>query len=130
MILSIVIPTYNEEENIGNVVSFIKENIKAAEVEVIISDGGSEDNTLEEATKAGAKAVLSPGKGRAAQMNYGVSIAKGDVLYFIHADCYPPSAFVNDIEQAVNQGVDLGRYRTRFNSKRNIVLLSAWSPRL
>jgi glycosyltransferase involved in cell wall biosynthesis len=39
MILSIVIPTYNEEENIGNVVSFIKENIKAAEVEVIISDG-------------------------------------------------------------------------------------------
>ncbi|MBA2760950.1 MAG: glycosyltransferase [Segetibacter sp.] len=43
MILSIVIPTYNEEENVRNVVSFIKKNIRTAEVEVIISDGGSED---------------------------------------------------------------------------------------
>jgi rSAM/selenodomain-associated transferase 2 len=129
MILSIVIPTYNEEENIGNVVSFIRENIKAAEAEVIISDGGSEDNTLEEARKAGAKAVLSPGKGRAAQMNYGVSIAKGDVLYFIHADCYPPSTFVNDIQWAITHGFDLGRYRTKFNSKKTLLKLNAWFTR-
>jgi len=72
---------------------------------------------------------LSPAKGRAAQMNYGVSILKGDVLYFIHADCYPPSTFVNDIEEAIDQGFDLGRYRTKFNSKKSILKLNAWFTR-
>ncbi|MEJ7827817.1 MAG: glycosyltransferase, partial [Segetibacter sp.] len=104
-------------------------NIRTAEVEVIISDGGSEDNTLEEARKAGAEAVLSPAKGRAGQMNYGVSISKGDVLYFIHADCYPPSTFVNEIEKAIDQGFDLGRYCTKFNFKKSILKLNAWFTR-
>ena len=127
--LSIVIPTYNEEGNIGQVVRFVRANSDSAKVEVIVSDGGSEDNTMEEARAAGALAVVSPGKGRAAQMNYGASVAKGDLLYFIHADCFPPKSFAADLENALMLGYDLGRYRSKFASAKTILKLNAWFTR-
>jgi rSAM/selenodomain-associated transferase 2 len=129
MTISIIIPTYNEAENIGRLVRYLKQHGNTGLVDIIISDGGSKDNTMEIASKEGAKAVLSPAKGRAAQMNYGASLAEGDVLYFIHADCYAPHTFISDIQQAVAEGYDLGRYRTRFDSPKNILKINAWFTR-
>lgn len=129
MTISIIIPTYNEEGQIGELLSYLKQHSTPALVDIIVSDGGSEDSTIEKALNAGAKAVLSPGKGRAAQMNYGASIASGDVFYFIHADCYPPAAFISDIQKALEEGFSLGRYRTRFNSSRKILKFNAWFTR-
>lgn len=127
--LSIIIPTYNEAENIAQLVGYLRRFSNAAVVDVIVSDGGSTDNTMEKAAAAGARAVLSPGKGRAAQMNWGASLARGEVLYFVHADSFPPPNYVADIQQAVAQGYDLGRYRTKFNSSRPILKLNAWATR-
>ena len=129
MTLSIIIPTYNEAESIGKLIRYLKQHIGSAEVDIIVSDGGSEDRTREKAAEAGAKAVLSRGKGRAAQMNYGASIATGDVFYFVHADCYPPKTFVTDIQNALAEGFDLGRYRTKFDSPKNILKINAWFTR-
>lgn len=129
MTLSIIIPTYNEEASIGALVRFLRKHSTGAVVDLIVSDAGSEDRTLEEAAAAGATAVVSPGKGRAAQMNFGASLAKGDVLYFIHADCYPPASFVSDISEAIRKGFDLGRYYTKFDSKRTILKINAWFTR-
>lgn len=128
MTLSIIIPTYNEAENIGKLVSFLRQHA-AKEAEIIVSDGGSTDDTLGVAKAAGALAVLSPGKGRAAQMNYGAAQATGDVFYFLHADCYPPSRFAADIKKAIDAGYQLGRYRTRFNSPRKLLKVNAWFTR-
>lgn len=125
MNLSIVIPTYNEATNIEQLLYHLFK-IKNSSIEVIVSDGGSEDDTIAIAKNAGAIAALSPGKGRAAQMNYGASMAKGDVLYFIHADCFPPFTFINDIQQAITEGYQLGRYRTKFNSKKGLLKINAW----
>lgn len=129
MSISVVIPAYNEEGNIGNLVEYILEQGHDAVAEVIVSDGGSIDNTLGEAKNAGAQAVLSPRQGRAAQINYGASLATGDVLYIVHADCIPPATFANDILQAVMDGADLGRYRTKFDSTKTILKLNAWFTR-
>ncbi len=129
MVLSIIIPTYNEAENIGNLIGYLKQSIDETKVEIIVADGESNDKTLELARDTGAKAVTSPGKGRAAQMNYGASIASGDVLYFVHADCYPPKEFVTQIQNAITQGYDLGRYSTKFDSPRNILKINAWFTR-
>jgi rSAM/selenodomain-associated transferase 2 len=124
--ISIVIPTYNEAENIGKLIGYLFECTVSHNVEIIVSDGGSADDTVEIAKQAGATGMLSPAKGRAAQMNFGASVAKGDILYFIHADTFPPAGFVSDLEAAVAQGYGLGRYRTRFDSNKLILKANAF----
>jgi rSAM/selenodomain-associated transferase 2 len=128
-LISIIIPTYNEASNITGLINYLKENANNKVKEIIVSDGGSTDNTLSVALHAGAKAVLSPKKGRASQMNYGASIAEGEVFYFIHADTFPPPAFTEDIEQAVKEGYKLGRYRTKFAGNKKILLFNAFFTR-
>jgi len=129
MNLSIIIPTYNEEDNIKKTVSFLRQHKGNSPIEIIVSDGGSTDQTMQQAETAGAQAVLSPGKGRAAQMNYAASLAKGDILYFVHADCFPPPTYVSDLQNAIGEGYDIGRYQTKFDSNELILKLNAWFTR-
>lgn len=51
-------------------------------------------------------------------MNYGAAHAKGDVLYFVHADVLPPETFISDINKAITGGYDMGRYIMRFITKK------------
>jgi rSAM/selenodomain-associated transferase 2 len=127
--ISIVIPTYNEAENISRLVHYLKEQDKQKFLEIIVSDSGSADTTVESAIKAGARAVQSPQKGRAAQMNYGASFASGDTLYFIHADTLPPASFIIDIKKAIADGYGFGRYRTLFDSKKMSLKVNAFFTR-
>lgn len=126
MAISIIIPTYNEAENITALIFYLKNN---GANKIIVIDGGSTDGTIEAASNAGAKSFLSPQQGRAAQMNYGASIATDDILYFVHADSFPPQNFIKDIESAVAAGYDLGRYRTKFNSSKFLLKLNSWFTR-
>lgn len=129
MFISIIIPAYNEAQNIGRLISYLQQNSNGGGVEIIVSDGGSQDQTIAVARIAGATVVSSPAQGRAEQMNYGASLSSGEVLYFVHADCFPPKSFVADIEQATRQGYDLGRYRTKFDSAKTIFRFNAWFTR-
>lgn len=129
MTISIIVPTYNEAENIGKLVPYLKEHSTPAVVEIIVADGDSSDQTITLAKAAGATAVVSNEKGRAAQMNFGASLAKGDVLYFLHADCFPPTTYATDIVNAVESGYDLGRYQTKFNTTKTILKINAWFTR-
>jgi rSAM/selenodomain-associated transferase 2 len=129
MKVSIIIPTYNEAKNIEKLIRFLITNGNSSIADIIVVDGGSQDNTIEVAKFAGAFAVLSPTMGRAAQMNHGARISKGEVLYFIHADCFPPKTFIKDVEQAIEKGYDFGRYRTRFDSEKTILKINAWFTR-
>jgi rSAM/selenodomain-associated transferase 2 len=126
MTISVIIPALNEEVYIGKLVLFLKANAGEEVIEVITVDGGSNDATVAEAKEAGAEVVISPHKSRALQMNLGASIAKGDILYFIHADTFPAPHFTRDILQAVNEGYKLGRYKTKFLSKKPILLINEW----
>ncbi len=127
--ISIIIPTYNEADGIGKLITFLYKHGGAHIKEIIVSDGGSSDDTLSIAKTAGAVAILSPSKGRAAQMNYGASVATGSILYFIHADTFPPVSYGLDILTATNNGYAFGRYRTKFDSDKKILLFNAWFTR-
>lgn len=129
MKISIIIPTYNESGNIVKLVNYLQQHRGENIAEIIVSDGGSQDDTIRRAKEAEAKIVSSPTKGRAAQMNYAASIAKGDILYFIHADTLPPVTYAPDIEKMVRQGFDLGRYRTKFDSSKWILKVNAFFTR-
>lgn len=86
--ISIVIPTYNEAEVIQKLIRYLLNSENSSLLEIIVSDGGSTDNTQALAREAGAKVIQSPKKGRAAQMNAGAAEANGQILYFLHADTF------------------------------------------
>ena len=83
-LVSIVITTKNEEKNIENCLRSIK-NQTYKNVELIVVDNFSEDNTAELALKYGAK-VNFKGNERSAQRNYGAKVADGTYLIYLDAD--------------------------------------------
>ena len=85
MVISAVIPAYNEEEHVGEVVQVVKAMPEIAEVLVI--DDGSSDRTAEFARKAGATVItLGKNLGKGGAMLRGVQEAKGEVILFLDAD--------------------------------------------
>ncbi|MFN0081099.1 MAG: TIGR04283 family arsenosugar biosynthesis glycosyltransferase [Ferruginibacter sp.] len=129
MKICIIIPTFNEAENIAKIVPYLLSVAEKDKVQIIVADAGSEDDTVQVALAHGALAVQSPIKGRAGQMNHGVTYTTGDVFYFIHADSRPPSTYFADIDKAISRGYDCGCYRSRFDSKNLLLKINAFFTR-
>ncbi|MEX2336723.1 MAG: TIGR04283 family arsenosugar biosynthesis glycosyltransferase [Fulvivirga sp.] len=131
MKISIIIPTLNEEGVIDQIVAFIRSSPdKYIEKEIIVADGKSSDATVMKATAAGAKIINCSRASRAAQMNCGAAAATGDVLYFLHADSFPPENFALDIANAVAQGYNSGCYRLAFDYDHWFLKFNCWFTRL
>lgn len=129
MTLSIIIPTLNEAENIQRIISYLKKHSNESLLEIIVVDAQSHDNTEGVAIAAGARVLQSPKRSRAAQMNYGARHAKGEVLYFVHADCYPPATYIHDIQTYLREGYPMGCYRYRFDSDQFLLKINAYFNR-
>ena len=83
--ITVIIPTYNEENDIKNTLIAIKHQICDATYEIVVVDGQSTDNTVSIA-KNYAKVYISPIKGKAFQLNYAISKTTGDLLILLDAD--------------------------------------------
>lgn len=129
MTFSIIIPTHNEAATIGQLVGKLLEYGGDSLVDVLVIDAGSCDGTAEIARKAGATVGQSPRQGRAAQMNFGAALAKGTMLYFVHADVAVHPNFIQDIEQAVEAGYEAGCYRFRFDSDKVMLRFNSYGTR-
>ncbi len=84
--ISFVIPVLNEGGTISGLLTQLRRNFPRAEL--IVVDGGSADDTVKRALTL-ADAVLQGPAGRAAQMNLGAGGARGEWLFFLHADSQP-----------------------------------------
>ncbi len=82
--LSVVIPTLNAAATLPRTVASLAEG-RAYISEIVVSDGGSSDGTVEAARSAGAQVLEAP-RGRGAQLRAGAEAAGGDWLLFLHAD--------------------------------------------
>ncbi len=82
--VSVIIPAFNEEENIANVIDKSKK-CKYVE-EIIVVDNKSTDKTQEVATKKGAKVVKCEQQGKGYAMEEGIKQAIGDIIVFLDAD--------------------------------------------
>ncbi len=82
--ISIIIPTFNEADNLPLLLSDL--SIKKKEGEIIIVDCGSEDETIDIAKIYGAKILKSKEKSRGLQFNIGANNAIGEWFIFLHAD--------------------------------------------
>ena len=83
--VSVVIPTLNEEKNIGAAIKGVKNVLDGTSYEIIIVDGNSQDRTVQIARSLGAKIMFDEiGKGSA--LIKGMGAAKGDVIISMDAD--------------------------------------------
>lgn len=127
--VSIIIPTYNEASCLPELLShLLNTGILEANSEIIISDGQSTDNTVEVA-KRFPVTVVTGQKGRSKQLNSGARKATGEILYFLHADSIPPSEFIQQIVDAVTNGLQAGCFRLRFDWNHWFLKVNAWFTR-
>ena len=117
MQISVIIPVYNEASFIRETLEIIRNQAQNYVSEIIVVDGGSSDGTQKRVRQSRATLILCPERGRAAQMNFAASRAKGDILYFLHADTHPPKSFDALIHQAVCAGYDAGCFQLSFDKK-------------
>lgn len=129
MRVSIIIPTLNEEANVAMLVPYLREYGDERVVDLIVVDGGSTDQTVAVAKAAGATVYTCAQRCRAAQMNRGAAQASGGIFYFVHADACPPPTFLDQIEQALAEGYDLGCFRFVFDSNRLLLRINAYFTR-
>ena len=115
MKLSIIMPVYNEAENI--IASLRRlHDYRFMGHEVIVVDGGSRDNSFDCAVGLVDKLLMSK-PGRATQMNIGAEQATGDVLVFLHADTHLPEGANSLIVNALAQNHQWGRFNVRLSGQ-------------
>ncbi len=82
--LTVIIPALNESSHIKTLLDQLLLQ-KGIDLSIIVSDGGSTDDTENICAKQQIPFVSSP-KGRAQQMNHAVKMCQGELLLFLHAD--------------------------------------------
>lgn len=128
--ISIIIPALNEADNLEQLLPYLSNAADTPDhMEILVVDGGSTDSSVEVATRYGAR-VLTSAPGRAIQMNTGARQANGELLYFLHADSFPPKGFDTCIRMADASGKGSGCFRLVFDNPSRVLRGFAWFTRL
>lgn len=124
--VSVIIPTLNEERNIGPLLMQLEDQ---PGVEVVVSDGGSTDKTPQICSEYATR-FLSGRSGRGRQLNAGAEAASGEVLFFLHADSLVDATVFDSIRAALNNGWRWGCCSLSFDEERWFFHLVALASRL
>jgi glycosyltransferase involved in cell wall biosynthesis len=97
--ISVIIPTYNEEKNIEKCLkSFYEQTLPRESFEIIVVDGNSNDRTIEIAKKYADKVTRQSSEGVGGARNDGVGIAEGAIIASTDADCVPYREWLENIQ--------------------------------
>jgi rSAM/selenodomain-associated transferase 2 len=127
--LSIIIPALNEADSIAATLDAVTQ--LPGSVELLVVDGGSDDDTREIARAAGAKVICSE-RGRGVQLQTGAREALGEVLWFLHADTIVPRDSTEPIVGALSDpAVVGGNFEVHFSGSGRAASFMTWLyPRL
>ena len=112
--ISIIIPTLDEVTSLPGLLDAMGQQRVAHEI--IVADGGSRDRTLEIARNSGAR-TLAARSGRGAGMALGAKAARGDVLFFLHADSALAPGALDRIDEVLAADANIigGNFRLVFD---------------
>jgi len=152
--ISIIIPIFNEATTIVSLLEHVLKSLKHQQHEILLIDGGSNDHTIKVVTEFISKfytqnnstkrcvdslfesetaniqiQLFSSEKGRAKQMNFGAQKATGSILYFLHADTFPPKHFDDLILKEIKEGNQAGCFRLKFDYPHPVLLVSQFFTR-
>lgn len=114
--LSVIIPTLNAEQALPACLGALYEGVSAGILrELIVVDGGSEDQTLTIADEVGAKIIKSQ-PSRGGQLRQGGEMATGEWLLFVHADTVLSENWVAAVEAVVAQADKAGWFTLAFDA--------------
>ncbi|MBI1822858.1 MAG: TIGR04283 family arsenosugar biosynthesis glycosyltransferase [Nitrospirae bacterium] len=118
MKISVIVPTINEEKVLRGTLNRLK---KSMDLDLIVVDGGSQDETVAIAKEYTRKVFVTP-PGRARQMNEGARHAEGEILLFLHADSTIATGGIGKIVPAITSLHAVGgAFQLAFDS-RNILM--------
>ena len=112
MLVSIIIPVLNEEQSVKSLLQQLQIYRQQGH-EVIVVDGGSDDETVS-ISKPLADKVITSYAGRAKQMNKGVAESTNEVLWFLHADTSIPENVIENIQKSLVKR-DWGRFNIKLS---------------
>lgn len=112
--ISVIVPTLNAEQQLGTCLASLMPGLEAGLIrELIVSDGGSADATVEVAKAWGAE-VIEGAPSRGAQLARGCQIASGQWILVLHADTHLSEGWVGPVIQHL-QGRRAGWFRLAFD---------------
>ncbi len=97
--VSIIVPALNEAAGIAETLTALQK--LEGEKEILVVDGGSDDNTVDLARACDVNVVQS-NRGRGLQLHTGALLARGSVLWFVHADTIPPAHALQEIQNSLS----------------------------
>jgi rSAM/selenodomain-associated transferase 2 len=125
--ISIIIPILNEADIIDDLLQYLLDNSSKENIaDIIVVDGGSVDGSQDTVSTFKNIELLNSKKGRAKQMNFGAENATGNILYFLHADSFPPNNFDQLIIDEVKKNHLAGCFRMQFDNKHWWLQLASW----
>lgn len=105
--VSVIIPVWNDAASLSPTLDYLFSLAGVSEVEVIVAACGGEDDVKRAVT--GRARLLWPGRStRAALMNSGAAAARGEILFFLHADSFPPAKAIELIQQSLSDNAAVG----------------------
>jgi rSAM/selenodomain-associated transferase 2 len=123
--LSVIIPTFNEELGLPACLAAVRDEFPTAEV--IVSDGGSRDGTVQVAQRAGAN-VMRSAPGRGVQCRAGSAHASGAWLLFLHADAVLQTGAGDALRRAMRDPeFAAGTFRLDYRRPALLLRLTGWS---
>jgi len=113
-VASIVIPAYNEEENLLSTLSSFSELLPTVPTELLVVNNNSNDRTQEILDRLGVNSIFQPIQGRTYARQLGLEKARGEIILSADADSIYPADWGNQFVQTLlnrtNVAVVYGRY--------------------
>jgi len=119
-LLSIIIPVFNEEKIINKTIEHVRALSKNIDLEIIVSDGEENFNTLCNVEDEDVIKIKSR-RGRGIQMNTGVKASTGKYLLFLHADTILPEKGIEKIVNLLTRDTDYGAFDLKIGNRKYLI---------
>jgi rSAM/selenodomain-associated transferase 2 len=121
-VITVIVPVYLEREQLPGCLDCVVPQAAEVGAEVIVVDGGSDDGTVDIASRRRGARLIHAARGRGIQMNAGARAARGSLLVFLPADTRLPEGALRRLDRIDRGGAPrAGGFRQRFDSPRRFL---------